>query len=118
MDDLDGAIDAAFNFDMSNITLSPGASSDIDDMSYADLFSLIQSTGGTPPSATASFTSNSEHFTVTYTVPNSSDTYKMKVAIDGLTADSSNDYGHLDGNGDNVDIFDPDTWTVDGGLSQ
>ena len=33
--------------------------------------------------------------------------HKYTVKIDGLTADSSNSYGGLDGNGDSVDYFDP-----------
>ena len=116
MDALDAAISFGFPHEDS-LELPNGSEIDFSDMSYAERFTALQNASIVPPSVSESISTGV--FTVSYVAPNQSggsDIYKMAVKIEGLTAVSSNDYGGLDGNEESVDYFDPETWSVDGGL--
>ena len=117
MDALDGAIGVVFP-QTNSIETSSGNVVDFSGLSYAQRFAELETVGIVPAEVSESISAGT--FTVNYTLANSLsvDLYSMTIKINGLTADSSNSFGGLDGNGDSVDYFDPETWKVAGGLQQ
>ena len=124
MDGLDAALGLIFP-DTDTISFE-GTEIDLSGLSYAQRFVQLDTAGITLPTISEDFSGGTfsvEYFAPTPVTeglvlsPGAGETYTMTIKINGLSANSS-DFTGTDKNLDNVDYFDPETWTVAGGLQQ
>ena len=124
MDGLDAALGLIFP-DTDTISLE-GTEIDLSGLSYAQRFVQLDTAGITLPTISEDFSGGTfsvEYFAPTPVTeglvlsPGAGEAYTMTIKINGLSANSS-DFTGTDKNLDSVDYFDPETWTVAGGLEQ